>query len=214
MFTIMVEFVKILLGKCCLFSTLVKFLTFMYLIYYCSVPSPAAQWSEWLVCVPYLSYLACAGENKKSLDFTDKTVITSIALMILFGFVANIFSSYLPSFVCLFLSTSCLVYFMMVTSAQNAVKQDPKDFSNIFTYVDSMRKLQRKSLTTQLMWIFPYFPLVYLFGMLEVINPDGVLAAYMIGSVVGKLIFSSVLLDSHIKVQESLNLIVQPRMDQ
>lgn len=160
------------------------------------------------MCVPFLSYLACAVENKQKLDEVDIALVISIALMILFGFAMVITTNIVVSSIFLFLSTFFMLIFMAVTTMTTVIKPNIRDYANIYSYIEAMQKLFRKNLLIKLVYIFPYFPTIYFLGMINVLGPDGVLSGYMIGSVVGKLVFSSILIDSHIQLQDDFNIIV------
>ena len=74
------------------------------------VYSPTAQWAEWLIASPLLSYLTISIEEKPThLTTADKCSIFSIFMCILFGFMMNFTSERTSGIVLYILSAICML---------------------------------------------------------------------------------------------------------
>lgn len=164
--------------------------------------SPAAQWIEWLVLVPLLQYVALAGEQKEQLDRFDITMLVLLVVMVLLGYAANWGVSL---GVCIFLilvSTVCLALITLMTYFHHVMVEEKT--SNVkfrsSNYLTAKMTIRKDKLLMQLNIILWYYPFVYLLGAVKLIDADLEFAAYMLGSMFGKVIFASLVVESHITV--------------
>ena len=89
-----------------------------------------------------------------------------------------------------------------------------KDESNLFTVFSEEQSNKKQSLLNLLIFVvMPYFPIVYLLGILKVLNGNNQLIAYCIGSVIGKGLFCSYLSNSHVCLQRCL-VTVKMKLDE
>lgn len=167
------------------------------------VYSPGAQWSEWLVTVPYLFYLCTAVEHKKSLDRFDWIMLSGLTLVIFSGFILNVG---IPKSVgilvlCIAVMTFSVVLFLIYMNYMRAKSRFRKvnlRSNNFFKEKQTMRKA---SLLVKTACILPFYPLIYfltLSGAIKSISTSWALT--MGGSMFGKLFFSNLVIDSHINM--------------
>jgi hypothetical protein len=65
-------------------------------------------------------------------------------------------------------------------------------------YFSSKQTRRKASLLLQLLIIMWYYPGVWVLGAAQVLDVNYTYAAYMIGSIFGKVIFSSLVIESHV----------------
>mmetsp|Transcript_787 Transcript_787/g.1356 ORF Transcript_787/g.1356 Transcript_787/m.1356 type:complete len:408 (-) Transcript_787:228-1451(-) len=166
------------------------------------VYSPGDQWVEWLILVPLLNYVACAVEQKTELDRFDTVMLVLLTLMIFFGFLLHIdgpLGMHVFFLACSFL---CLIG-VTVMSIHNYYQVKEKygrsrvRISNYFP----IKQTQRKALLlVQLNIILWYYPAVWFLGAIDALDINYTFAAYMLGSMFGKIIFSSLVIESHVNL--------------
>ncbi|KAJ1403820.1 hypothetical protein B484DRAFT_457451 [Ochromonadaceae sp. CCMP2298] len=191
----------------CFVSGTSQFLTFFW--YYggiCQdhfgVYSPGAQWAEWLVQVPYMCYIALALEQKPQLDNFDIVIIALMGTSILFGFLMNL-NIPLGLAVFFLLGSCCCLVTVTVMIVQNYNKVNEKTY--IYTpkkiqfvdYFPAKQKKAKSRLLMHLLVIMWYYPIVWLLGATKALDLNGSYAAYLFGSVFGKVIFSTLVVESH-----------------
>jgi hypothetical protein len=163
------------------------------------VYSPAEQWVEWFVLVPLLNYIACAVEQKTHMDIFDATMVTLLGLMILCGFLLIIPMPFglalfflCLSFLCLAVVTAMTVRNYQQVTAHCAVRV------RMSNYLSAKQTRRKAVLLLQLLIIMWYYPIVWILGAAMVLDADFTYAAYMIGSIFGKVIFSFLVIESHV----------------
>lgn len=158
------------------------------------VYSPNAQWAEWLTLAPLLSYIAIAVEDKpEQLTFADITVIASLFLCILLGYVMNFSTDPSVGWI-LFIASS-------VTMMGNILKVNSKKIIPIIKTKNDGEEdvplpqweLERSLMKSKLAWLlvvgYPAFPTIYLLSYFNVIDKDQLLVGYMVGGFVMKFLF-------------------------
>ena len=152
--------------------------------------------------MPLLMYVPCAVEQKTHLSTFDMTILTLNACMIFTGFLLNLRIPYglavfflLCSFLCLaIISTLSIINYRTVSRKAKGKKYG---FLNYFPEKQTLRKA---TLLLQLNVILWYYPTVYMLAAAGAIDHNVTFAAYMLGSVFGKVIFSSLVVESHVKL--------------
>lgn len=180
--------------------------------------SRASQWPEWQFCVPYLAYLACAVEHKKSLEWYDIKMIGSVFLMVFFGFTMTWTVDRVWSGVALALSCLCIIVFaglvyykrqLTPSLSFNSISEEQVALSE---YMQEKQSFRSSSLLYDLSIIFFIFPCIYFLGFFNLINADAVNAGYILGSVVGKLVFVSIVIQWHSYVQDEFFMLQHERV--
>jgi uncharacterized membrane protein YbaN (DUF454 family) len=124
-----------------------------------------AQWAEWLVTVPLLSYVTLAIEDKRSLTKEDKLSIVSVFFMILFGFAMN-FVKNSPVYGWTLFSLSGLCYGGLMRMAMTLRKKALAVLREKKTTSTNSWKVERSSmkyrLSALLVVVMPSFPIVYI----------------------------------------------------
>jgi hypothetical protein len=159
-------------------------------------------------------YVACAAEVKDKLTNFDIVFLINLALMIFFAFSINLvrnvaagavllslgFVNYFFTIV-LYLKANNYQFYINVPTS-NDMEEGSKSLAEFIT---EMRRLQYvRTIKVLLMYIFPYFPLIYILGLTKAFDANWTIAGFMIGSVVGKCLFSSYMVDSHFSMQDDL----------
>lgn len=167
------------------------------------IDSSAAQWSEWITCVPLMAYIAVAVEDKERLTRNDCCVITGLFLAVFSGALMNFhLESYavgvfLFLFGCLSLVASFFVVRSLVIGGDNL-------FTGRIRDEDLVAATKKASLTRLIYIIFPTFPISYLFGYFGTIDRDELYVAFVLLSVTAKLLFVSALIDEQVSVTEKI----------
>lgn len=175
-----------------------------------------------MTTVPLLTYLACTVETKDKLSTNDLRLIALSFLNILFGYLVVVSDTnrYL-SVGCLSLSFGSFAASYVVNNLDDAeyakrhIRKSLADENktNIVRMQSNLKILrgkqrkQRELLFKVLLYVvFPYFPIVYLLAMHNVLEYSETIIANSIGSLLGKLVFCTLLLSAHIDMQFEFNL--------
>lgn len=180
-----------------------------------SVYSFSSQWVEWFVTVPHLAYLACAVVNKTHFGRAEVILIAGCALMIFTGLMLIVdhtrnYLYFLTSFICLLLvpvlskeatDRDRLPPDQILVMEQLSTPQDTRD------YLFEHQQKWREKILGRFYIICYFFPVVYTLGALHIITPHQTMGGFIIGSMIGKLIFNATLGDSFIQLSDKLDLI-------
>ena len=171
------------------------------------IESPAAQWSEWIVSVPLMSYLAVSVEDKFQLSKSDYFVITSLTFAVLCGAVMNLKHNSEGVGIFLFVlgCTSLVVSFVHVRRS-NVHRDQTLDRAqrNRISDDEIVADSKKIFLTRLICAVFPQFPIIYLFGYFKILDRDQLYVAFVLLSVAAKLLFVSALVDEQIHVTEQI----------
>jgi signal transduction histidine kinase len=173
------------------------------------VESPAAQWSEWIVSVPLMAYLAVSVEDKLRLTRSDYFVISSLSFAVICGAVMNFKYESRSAGIFLFLlgCFSLVISFFHVrrSKVQEDLALDRVNLNRISD--DEIIAESKKIFLTRLICaVFPQFPIIYLFGFFRILNRDQLYVAFVMLSVAAKLLFVSALVDEQIHVTEQIRV--------
>eukprot|EP01038_Epipyxis_sp_PR26KG_P014905 gene14905-20048_t len=162
------------------------------------VPSFMIQWCEWLVLVPFLTYLACMIDKPK-FNKKDQSAIVCAMIMVIFGCISamvgsNGFSTlsicfYLLGMICFvmkirYIFSNDLVSFSIVSN----------DMSNEIQKLVTESKSQRGFI---LSCSYLLFPLVHFLSWSRILSLDDSLCAFLFLSTFVKLGLNSVFIQSH-----------------
>lgn len=176
------------------------------------VSSPAAQWSEWLVCVPLMTYMIVSMEQKPGLTMVDCTIIFFMGLSVLVGFLINLPVSYgggvfLFIIGCLSL-VGILLFVIKSPDTGSVVPTNNKYLTNEQMTAIKFRLLAEKNrrynLILSVALVFPLFPLIYFLGWRHMLDRDQVAIGYILVSLTSKLLFVSTLLDAQVYLTDSM----------
>ena len=177
------------------------------------VSSPAAQWSEWLVCVPLMTYMIVTIDDKSSLSMSDYSIILLMGFSVLVGFLMNFRVSYGGGVFLFVFGCICLVgvlYFVIKAPHYHSIlpntkmghsNEEPNPYKK---HRELGIATRRKALIILVAVLFPLFPIIYLLGWIHVLDRDQVAVGYVLVSVVSKLLFVNSLIDSQVYLSDSL----------
>jgi DMSO reductase anchor subunit len=168
------------------------------------VESVCGQWAEWLTSVPLIVYMTIAVEDKLALDGEDYIIIGSCVGCILFGFLMNFshqdnnhagLTLLFLSFAAIGVTGICLsniagekvicqtiqfseiethkrlFQFLSLTSGK---KLHTMGRDNAADNKHLTQRLKMKSIARLLLWVFPFFGIIYILGWRKVLERDGV----------------------------------------
>jgi len=163
------------------------------------VYSPAAQWAEWLVLVPYLCYIALALEQKSHMSKFDSVMVGLLLLMIMAGFSLNIPMPFGVAIFLLLVCWGCLgtVTCMTVWNYRKVERECGAHKLRLSGFFLLKQRKRKAHLLRDLLIIMWYFPTVWLLGAAGALDLNYTFAAYEVGSIFGKVIFSTVVVESH-----------------
>ena len=172
------------------------------------VSSPAAQWSEWLVCVPLMTYMIVAIEYKSGLTVADYAIILLMCFSVLVGFLMNFAASFAAGVFLYMFGCFCIIGVLWFVVKGRGVAPT----NDVLPYLQlSSQKChhiaaanRQKALIVLVAILFPLFPVIYLLAWLHVFDRDKVAIAYVFVSVVAKLLFVSSLIDTQVHMSDSL----------
>ena len=173
------------------------------------VSSPAAQWSEWLVCVPLMTYMIVTIDDKSDLSFSDYMIILLMGFSVLVGFIMNFHMSYGSGIFLYVFGCLCLLgVLVFVVKAPHAIAPNSGFAAGAQTknkrHHDLGITTRRNALILLIAVLFPLFPIIYLLGWLLVLDRDQVAVGYIMVSVMSKLFFVNGLIDSQVYLSDSL----------
>ena len=128
-------------------------------------------------------------------------MVSLLALMILCGFLLIVRGPFWLEVFFLFVSFLCLVIVTVMT-VQNytTVFAHATVKVRMSNYFSSKQTHRKATLLVQLLIIMWYYPLVWILGAVRALDANYTYAAYMIGSIFGKVIFSSLVIESHVSL--------------
>ncbi|KAJ1414798.1 hypothetical protein B484DRAFT_482196 [Ochromonadaceae sp. CCMP2298] len=164
------------------------------------VYSPADQWVEWIILVPLLQYIACAVEQKTQLSTFDVKMLVLLTFVIFFGASMNLPGPLGLHIVFLMCAVSCLVgvTYMSVTNYRDVNAEFKGKKLRMCSYFPIKQTVRKALLLVQLNIILWYYPCVWVLGATGAIGADWTIALNMIGGIFGKVIFSSMVIESHV----------------
>ena len=177
------------------------------------VESPAAQWSEWLACVPLMTYLVVALEDKDALTLADYAIIFLMGFSVLSGFLMNLNIGEGGGIAWFVFGCLSLVASQLFVLHKKRVILPTTKLENGSEVVEVLTECRfrelaagkkRQNLIVLIASIFPLFPVVYILGWMRIINRDEVAIAYLLVSISSKLLFVSSLLDAHVGLSDYL----------
>ena len=173
------------------------------------VSSTAAQWSEWLVCVPLMTYMIVTIDDKSDLSISDYTIILLMGFSVLVGFLMNFTVTYGGGIFLFVFGCLCLMgVLLFVIKAPHAIAPNSGPATELQTTNKKHRDLgiatRRKALIVLVAILFPLFPIIYLLGWVLVLDRDQVAVGYILVSVMSKLFFVHALIDSQVYLLDSL----------
>lgn len=174
----------------------------------------SSQWSEWLVSVPLLAYLSCSIVSKRSLYLSEWMLLANIASMIVTGFMITLDPArryhYFTVSTVNMLAIPALSRMIddqdIVAICSHRVQQMTSNTETGSYLVKEQQKWRRKMLWRLFMvcWLFPS---VYMLRATGLIGAETCCVAFLLCSLVGKLLFSSSLAASYMSLFERLQLV-------
>ena len=177
--------------------------------------SPAAQWPEWLTCVPLLFYVALSCDMKEFLEWKDILMIGLITTTIFTGFSLNFGFSDRFNFISLLLSClSCVSVGFLAVEAQTALKDivasesgpGIRTITNIEEEANPIERykavygkakqleftLKKRNIALVCLVGMPIFPIIYFLALFRFLHDDTAYSATMIASMLVKSIIASI----------------------
>ena len=176
------------------------------------VSSPAAQWSEWLVCVPLMTYMIVSMEQKPALTLGDYTIILLMGFSVLVGFLMNLPVTFGGGVFLFIFGCLCLIgVLVFVMKGRESVVPTSNDYLTNDQITAKKYQLlaqtnRRNNLTLLIATVFPIFPLIYLLGWIHILDRDQVAIGYIMVSLIAKLLFVSTLLDAQVHLTDSMEI--------
>lgn len=175
------------------------------------IDSSAAQWSEWITCVPLMAYIALAVDHKPCLTMIDCAVVIGIILAVSSGVIMNFnFVNYIFG-IFLFIFGSCSLLASHIATLYIRVEEcnvetRPSTEYHLRRRDDEIIASVKKTALMRLMFfIFPIFPLAYLLKFCGVIDRDQLYVTFVLLSVIAKHLFVSSLVDIQISATDDIN---------
>ena len=176
------------------------------------VSSPAAQWSEWLVCVPLMTYMIVSMEEKPGLTIADYTIIIFLFLSVLAGFLMNLPVTYGGGIFLFIIGCLCLLgVLLFVMKGRDVIVPISNDCLTNDQITTKKAHLlaqtnRRNNLIALIAIIFPLFPFINLLGWVHVLDRDQTAIGYVLVSLLAKLLFVSTLSDSQVHLTDSMDI--------
>ena len=168
------------------------------------VETSAAQWSEWVTCVPLMVYVAIAVDHKPCLSWMDCGIVGGVFLAMSCGVVLN-FDLVSRGFgIFLFIFGTCASIGSNVAILY--IKSEGNRGEYLFFGGNIMEKsddeivasIKKVALTKLMFILFPAFPLAYLLRLYGAIDRDQLYVAFLLLSVTAKLLFVSSLVEEQV----------------
>jgi hypothetical protein len=172
------------------------------------IDSSAAQWSEWLISVPLMAYIAVAVEDKASLTKSDYMVIGGLFLSVFCGAMMNLKIDNYAAGIFLFLcgSLTLIGSFIIIRNLESGGEMLDRGNGNKMKDEDLMAATKKASLSRLINVVFPAFPILYLIGYFGKLNRDELYVGFVLLSVLAKLLFVSALIDEQVTVTEEIKM--------
>ena len=173
------------------------------------VTTPAVTWIEWIVCVPLLGYIVVTTKLQSRLDREDQIIIFGLFICILMGSLLQTTDNLFLSVTYLFFSSvSVTVVFITVYQSQNEIVNILKsrnDFQNKddFGY-HFLNATRRYSISCVFSVMMMSFPIVYYGRIFQVLSNDACHIGLILCSCFSKILFASVIVDTHLEVASPL----------
>jgi len=178
------------------------------------VANPTVQWIEWMTSVPVMVFITLSMDEKVTFTATDKALIFSLFLCIFFGslisttadvalatsYLAMSFTSFLSIF---FMNWNSRKEFMDCISGEAELHLLKSFKTEGFHQRKVLMKLRKLALTNCIANLFPFFPLIYLARVFNVIDDNITKVAFMCVSAFTKSYFASLCMDAHLEVSHS-----------
>jgi hypothetical protein len=179
------------------------------------VYSPAAQWAEWFVTVPYLSYIALAVERKVQMSSFDQVQLGLLVLMIFTGFLLNIPMPFIAAVFLLVICFGCLltVTCLTVWNFRKIGRECGVHKLRMASFFLLKQRKRKAQLLQDLLLIMWHYPIVWVLGAVGVLDLNYTFAAYVVGSIFGKVIFSTLVVESHTQLLYEFLLLASSKTD-
>jgi hypothetical protein len=151
------------------------------------------------VLLPYLCYIALALEQKSHMSKFDSVMVGLLLLMIMAGGSLNIPMPFGVAIVLLLICWGCLgtVTCMTVWNYRKVVRECGVHKLILSSFFLLKQRKRKAHLLRDLLIIMWYFPIVWLLGAAGALDLNSTFAAYVMGSIFGKVIFSTLVVESH-----------------
>lgn len=160
------------------------------------VASPASIWGEWISTGPLMLFITLSVVDKPALTYEDIFIIVTFWLCLIFGFVL-IFDQ--PSWLAaIWLSLSCVFYlpmFWLVVIARRPSSVSPDALGLL-----SGKLAKRTNLVNVLICILPWFTVVYIIAMFNVISYPMTIVSFQVLSLLTKGLFVTFDTDMHLEL--------------
>ena len=174
------------------------------------VETGAAQWSEWITCVPLMVYVAIAVDHKPYLSWTDCGIIGGIFVAISCGVVMNfdLISYNYGIFLFIFGTCASIGSNIAILYLKDEGSRNEYLFfgGNVVEKSDDeiVASIKKAALTRLMFFIFPSFPFVYLLRYYGAIDRDQLYVAFLLLSVIAKLLFVSALVEEQVTAMNEM----------
>ena len=166
------------------------------------VETVTAQWAEWIASVPLICYMAVAIKDTPIMSNEDIAIVVLSCVAVVCGFLENFNQMPLPLGIVIFVVgtfSMCSTLGLGLLSSWRRYrvisidsKQRGEDFDDLIAQATKQR-----SLSVLLFLVYPAFPVIYILGIVKVLDRDGVFIAFQIAGVAAKLLFVSSIADAH-----------------
>lgn len=178
------------------------------------VANPTVQWIEWMTSVPIMVFITLSMDEKVTFTFIDKALIFSVFLCIFFGSLISTTNdvALASSFLVMSFTAFMSIFFMNWNSRKEFIECISGEAelyllrsfkTEGFHQRKVLMKLRKLALTNCIANLFPFFPLIYLARVFNVIDDNMTKVAFMCVSAFTKSYFSSLCMDAHLEVSHS-----------
>lgn len=162
------------------------------------------QWSQWIICMPFLSYIVMLGDDKKSSSYVDVGVIILLFVVVLCMLVIDSTVTNKEADLILYvISCMSVIGSMMLALIKVKQLQENKVKSLLSEKASSFFVLAINNSLVKLTWlILPFIPIISLIDYYHIITRQHSLFGYVLLSVFSNLIFLNYIVDEQIQVAE------------
>lgn len=168
----------------------------------------AVIWTEWMVCVPLLYFIAISIQDKVTLVNEEKYLLFGSFAMIFVGFSMNLTKIH---WVGIFLLLFSILIFLYVTFLVMTINRysniQPSPTPRIGDFVfrsrsreDPTQNHKKYHLSIVLWCVMPTFPVAYTLASSNIIDSSVYVVVIAVLNVAAKVIFASVAMDAHLEV--------------
>jgi signal transduction histidine kinase/CheY-like chemotaxis protein len=166
------------------------------------VETVTAQWAEWITSVPLICYMAVAIKDTPVMSNEDIAIVVLSCVAVVCGFLENFNQMPIELGIVIFIVGTfamCSTLGLGLLSSWRRYrvisidsKQRGEDFDDLIAQATKQR-----SLSVLLFLVYPCFPVIYILGIVKVLDRDAVFIAFQIAGVAAKLLFVSSIADAH-----------------